>query len=259
LIYSVYPQIQVFVDGRNNAYAENEPTVFADYKIIEEASLGWEKLLRERQIDIVILEWGLDSVFPPRPYRHVKKFKGLIPILFNPEGIVFLRPRRLGGRPEYLGQIKSYFKKLDISFDEEKGVSPAEVIDKAPEKAVAFKLVPESFFEDVKLTNSYNGDKHTRHLAAMRVAETLLRLQIDQEAENIYLQILKEDERDADSIAGMSMVQHYRADYLQSLNWAERLARIHPRDERGHAMVRHLWNEHGLEIKQAQEKDLSRE
>ena len=54
LLYSLYPQAQVFIDSRNDCYPIN---VFDDYFVVESIGSGWREILARYQVDAI--------VFPP--------------------------------------------------------------------------------------------------------------------------------------------------------------------------------------------------
>ena len=66
LIYSFYPRIKVFFDGRSDFYA---PSIRGEYLQLMDAGWRWEEILNRHQFDAALLplEWSLTSAMKVPP------------------------------------------------------------------------------------------------------------------------------------------------------------------------------------------------
>ena len=224
LIYRLTPQYKVFIDGRTILYSTINPNLLLDHVVIEQKLEGYNELLEDYDIDVLISKGKI--YFPGEEMWEEYEFSrqrrasvakatslaftsrnrssndvslsrfssledsvasGWTLLMANREGSVYLNKNSVDSTEREL--CENYFKKAEVSFSWDSGISVEELIIKRPDLAVRYNIIPPNTLIDSKLiTEGSKSDMAVEY--RLNLAESYFKLGLLRDAADLFDEIL---------------------------------------------------------------------
>lgn len=270
LIFRLWPNYRVFIDGRTDLYALSSRNLMLDHVTIENKEAEYSELLDRYNVDILLAmrriyfpgaEYGSEVEFQRNERRrqftgksaqsavdaNVKEVgefepasasgsrQAWVPILKNREGSVYVRNGP--AQASTIAKVKEFFAKRGITFDPSTGPDLATIIQYHPRLAVRYNIVSEAIIQGVvRSWNDESSDQRSEF--GIQLAKALIDIELFRDGIAILEKVLEPDRYNNDALMLVALAHHFLGDNEQAYAYLERSATV-GRNDAARALMQH--------------------